>query len=135
MITSKVTYLGDLRTGAVHIRSGQSIITDAPPDNNGKGEAFSPTDLVAAATASCMLTIMGILSRKNGLQIEGTEVDIIKVMADNPRRIAELNATVRVPAGTLNEKEKQLLENGARTCPVIMSLSPEIKKQIEFEYV
>lgn len=135
MATSKVIYLGDLRTEATHIKSGQVIITDAPPDNHGKGEAFSPTDLVATAMGSCMFTIMGILSKRNGLMIDGTSVEITKIMADNPRRISEIHAAVKVPAGTLTDGDRKLLENGARTCPVIMSLSPEINKVISFEYV
>ncbi len=135
MAISKVVYLGELRTEATHLASGSVLITDAPLDNHGKGEAFSPTDLVATATASCMLTIMGILSRKYNLSIEGTSVDVVKIMTDHPRRIAEIHTALRIPAGTLSESEKKLLENGAKTCPVIMSLSAEIKKVFSFEYV
>lgn len=93
MLISKVSYLGELRTSATHLGSGVSIITDAPLDNQGKGEAFSPTDLVATATASCMLTLMGIAARTHGLNIDGTTVEVTKVMASNPRRIAEFGAS------------------------------------------
>ena len=135
MLISKVIYQGDLRTQATHLQSGTTIITDAPTDNQGKGEAFSPTDLVATATASCMLTIMGISARNHGLDITGTEVDITKVMASNPRRIAEIHCALKIPAGTLTDKDKHLLEVAGKTCPVIQSLSSEIIKKITFEYV
>jgi uncharacterized OsmC-like protein len=135
MNISKVVYLGDLRTEAIHLSSGTIVRSDAPRDNHGKGELFSPTDLVATATASCMLTTMGIVAQKNHLAMEGTEVDVVKVMANNPRRIAEIHTHLKIPAGSLSAGDKSMLENAATTCPVVMSLSPEIKKVIEFEYV
>lgn len=135
MNVSKVTYKGNLRTEAVHLRSGEKIITDAPPDNQGKGEAFSPTDLMATSTANCMLTIMGIAARTHNLQIEGTTADVVKIMADNPRRIAEIHTHLTIPDYGLNEKEKAILENAAKTCPVILSLHPDIKKPIIFSYL
>ncbi len=135
MNISKVVYLGDLRTEAVHLPSGTVVRSDAPRDNHGKGELFSPTDLVATAAASCMLTTMGIVAQKNNLLMEGTEADVVKVMANNPRRIAEIHTHLKIPAGILTEEDKKKLENAAATCPVVVSLSPEIRKLITFEYV
>jgi putative redox protein len=135
MITSKVIYEGDLRTKATHLYSGTSIITDAPLDNQGKAESFSPTDLVATATASCMLSIMGIAARTHHLKIEGTLVEVTKIMASNPRRIAEIHCQVKIPGQNLDNKHKQILEIAAKTCPVIQSLSSDIVKIIQFEYV
>lgn len=135
MVISKVVYEGELRTTATHLQSGTTIITDAPLDNQGKAEAFSPTDLVATATASCMLTIMGIAARTHQLKIEGTGVEVTKVMASNPRRIAEIHCRMRIPGSDLNEKQRHILEVAAKTCPVIQSLSSEIIKIIEFDYI
>lgn len=135
MVISKVIYKGDLRTEALHLASGNTIITDAPPDNQGKGEAFSPTDLVATATASCALTIMGIAARTHGMDIIGTEVEVTKIMAANPRRIAEIHCRMRVPDRGLSDKQKKILENAAYTCPVVLSLSDEIKKIITLDFI
>lgn len=134
MLISKVTYQGELRTSATHLLSNTTIVTDAPLDNQGKGEAFSPTDLVATATASCMLTIMGIAARTHHLDITGTTVDVTKVMASNPRRISEIHCHLTVPDRGFDEKQRMILENAARTCPVIQSLSSEILKVIRFTY-
>ena len=134
MITSQVLYAGDLRTQAKHIFSGTEILTDAPPDNQGKGEAFSPTDLVATALASCMLTIMGIAARTHGLDIVGTRVDVTKIMASNPRRISEIHCNMVIPDRGFGPKEKAILEHAARTCPVMQSLSTDIRKVITFMY-
>lgn len=135
MNVSKVVYLGDLRTEAVHLPSGTIVRSDAPVDNQGKGELFSPTDLVATATASCMLTTMGIVARKHNIMMEGSEVEVTKVMTNNPRRIAEIHTLLKIPSGILTDADKALLENAALNCPVVLSLSPEIKKVIQFEYV
>ncbi len=135
MIISKVVYKGDLRTEATHLPSGNVIITDAPIDNHGKGEAFSPTDLVATATASCMLTIMGIAAATHGINIDGTKVAVTKIMASNPRRIAEIHCFLQIHDHGMSAKQKIILENAAKTCPVIISLSPEIIKVFSFEYV
>lgn len=135
MATIKSTYKGSLRTSAEHLASGNTIITDAPVDNNGKGEAFSPTDLVSAALGSCMMTIMGIVANRSGIDIEGMAMDITKVMAAEPRRIAEVVLNFTMPAGkTYSDKEKAMLENAARTCPVALSLHPDIKQTIIFRY-
>lgn len=133
MITSKVTYIGDLRTQATHIQSQNTIITDAPKDNHGKGEAFSPTDLVATALASCMISIMGIVAKKDGMTpIESVEALITKIMASDPRRISEIHITLTFPALNYSEKERKIYENAALTCPVAKSLHPEIKQIIDF---
>lgn len=134
MKTSKITYRGNLRTEAVHLKSGNTIITDAPPDNNGKGEAFSPTDLLATSLGSCMLTIMGIMAQRNNIDIEGTTVEITKVMEANPRRVGEIIVAFSMPANNYSEKEKTLLENAAHTCPVAKSLSANLKQTVVFNY-
>lgn len=131
MITSKVQYTGSLRTKAVHLASNNEIITDAPKDNNGKGEAFSPTDLVATALANCMLTVMGILSNKEGITpIDGAIAEVTKVMYADPRRIGEIHVNLMMPAGNFTEKEKKMYEHTAHTCPVAKSLHPDLKQVI-----
>ncbi|MFM7155549.1 MAG: OsmC family protein [Bacteroidota bacterium] len=131
----KTTYLGDLRTEAVHLRSGARIITDAPPDNHGKGEAFSPTDLCAASLASCMLTIMGISARNHGLNIDGASASVNKIMASDPRRIARVEIRLEVPGSQLDERQRKILETAARTCPVAFSLDGGLEQVVEFEWV
>ena len=133
-MTSTVTYLGDLRTEAVHLRSGVTIITDAPVDNQGKGEAFSPTDLCATSLASCMLTIMGISARNHGLNIDGARAEITKVMAADPRRISQVIVHVHMPAGNYSEVQKKILETAARTCPVSFSLAEGIDQVMSFTW-
>jgi uncharacterized OsmC-like protein len=132
-MTSKVIYQGDLRTQCEHIQSNNTFITDAPVDNQGKGEAFSPTDTVATALASCMLTIMGIKARDMGVNLEGTSAEVTKTMASNPRRISKIEINFQFNS-SFNEKERTILENSAKTCPVIFSLHPEIEKVITFRY-
>ena len=132
-MTSKVVYLGELRTAATHLRSGNIIETDAPIDNQGKGERFSPTDLVATALASCMLTIMGMAARTHDINIGGTECEVEKIMGTNPRRIIEVKINMHFPKEqTYDDKQKKLLEHAALTCPVIESLHPDIKKTVSF---
>lgn len=131
-MTSKVTYLGDLRTEATHLQSGITIITDAPTDNQGKGEAFSPTDLCATSLASCMITIMGISARNHGLNIDGTTAEITKIMAANPRRIGAVEITLRMPANGFTDRDKKLLETAGRSCPVALSLGEGVEQRIEF---
>lgn len=134
MATIQNKYEGNLRTTARHLASGNTIITDAPLDNNGRGEAFSPSDLVCAALGSCMMTIMGIVAQRNSITIEGMEIDTTKIMAAEPRRIAEVVLTFKMPAIAYTAKEKAMLENAARTCPVALSLHPEIKQTVSFIY-
>lgn len=132
-ITSKVEYIGDLRTEASHLQSGNTIITDAPKDNHGKGEAFSPTDLVATALASCMMSIMGIVAKKDGITpIEGVIAEVVKVMYSEPRRIGEIHVKVTFPKLNYSDKEKKIYEHAALTCPVAKSLHPDIKQVIDF---
>ena len=132
-MTSTVTYQGDLRTEMTHLESSTVVLTDAPKDNHGKGEAFSPTDLVATALGACMLSIMGIYARQHDIDIVGTRVDITKTMALNPRRIARIEATITMPpSGNYSEKERKALENAALTCPVAKSLSADLAQDVHF---
>jgi uncharacterized OsmC-like protein len=130
-MTSKVTYLGDLRTSSIHIQSGTEIISDAPVDNNGKGEAFSPTDTVANALASCMMTIMGIKARDLNIDFRGSTAAVTKTMNAEPRRIGAIEIIFEMQ-GVSETKDKIILERAARTCPVFLSLNPEIEKDISF---
>lgn len=134
MLTSKIEYLGELRTQATHLQSNNQIITDAPTDNHGKGEAFSPTDLTASSLASCMLTIMGIKVAEWNKSMLGAIATVTKVMYSNPRRIGELHITIEVPENDFTEKEKQLLINAAHTCPVANSLHPDIQQIIDIKF-
>jgi uncharacterized OsmC-like protein len=134
MKISKITYLGGLRTEAQHLRSGKIILTDAPPDNNGKGEAFSPTDLMATSLGSCMLTVMGIVAERHALDISGTEVEITKIMDANPRRVVEIIVEMTFPKNGFSGKDKQLLEQTALTCPVAKSLHPDIRQDVRFQW-
>ena len=133
MSTATARYAGHLRTEATHSASGSTILTDAPVDNHGRGEAFSPTDLVSAALGSCMMTIMGIVAERHNLDLTGVTYDVTKHMAAEPRRIRQIDVQFRLPA-SLTEKERALLENAARTCPVALSLNPEIRQEVQFEY-
>lgn len=133
MSTSKVTYLGNLRTENEHLQSKSTYITDAPTDNNGKGEAFSPTDTVATGLANCMITVMGIKARDMNVNMDGTTAMVTKTMAANPRRISKIEIVLNFPTG-IDEKSRKILENTGRTCPVIQSLHPDIEKVIEFKW-
>jgi uncharacterized OsmC-like protein len=131
-MTSTVIYDGELRCSLKHIYSGTEIITDAPLDNQGRAQSFSPTDLVATALGSCMMTIMGIKARDMNLDLKGTEIEIIKIMASEPRRISEVHARLKFSPNNFSDKEKATLENAARTCPVAKSLHPDIKQELVF---
>lgn len=133
MATSKVTYLGDLRTSSVHLQSGNTIITDAPTDNHGKGEAFSPTDSVANALATCMLTVMGIKAKDLEVDFTGSTAEVTKIMGTDPRRIVEIHVSFDMNL-TADEKTRTVLERTALTCPVYFSLHPDIKKEISFNW-
>ena len=132
-MTSIVTYLGDLRTSSIHLQSGTEILSDAPVDNNGKGEAFSPTDILANALASCMMTIMGIKARDMELDLKGSTAEVIKIMNAEPRRIGAIEIAFEM-YGTVNIKNRTVLERAAMTCPVFLSLHPEIEKRIVFNW-
>jgi len=129
-----VEYQGDLRTQAVHLKSGQSITTDAPIDNQGKGEAFSPTDLVSSALSSCMMTIMGQVANREGVNLKGLKTEVVKIMSANPRKIAEIKITFSHPDLHATEVQKQKLKNAAITCPVALSLSENLKQTIQFNF-
>ncbi len=133
MSTSKVTYLGNLRTECEHLKSSNTYITDAPTDNNGKGEAFSPTDTVATGLANCMLTVMGIKAEALEVVLDGSVAEVTKTMAANPRRISKIEVILHLPAG-VSSKHQKILENTANTCPVHHSLHPDIEKIIEFHW-
>ncbi len=130
-MTSSVEYLGNLRTTATHLASEKIIITDAPVDNHGKGEAFSPTDLVATALASCLITIMGIKARNLEVDIDGTKAEVTKVMGTEPRRIVEVKINVFFPK-SFDDKTKKTLEKAGLTCPIANSLHPDLNQRIRF---
>jgi putative redox protein len=134
-MTSTVIYEGDLRTVALHNASGTTIETDAPVDNQGKGERFSPSDLVATALGSCMLTIMGQKARDLNINLKGTSIEIQKIMKADPRRIAGISLTFHLPTELhLSEKSKLILQRSAETCPVMFSIHPEIDVQVNFNW-
>ena len=135
MITFKTRYEGDLRTTATHASSGVTIFTDAPVDNMGRGEAFSPTDLVASALGSCMISIVGIKLLETNKNINGATVEVTKVMYSEPRRIGEIHVHIKIPDDNFTEKEKQILINAAHACPVAKSLHTDIKQEIKIEFV
>lgn len=132
-MTSKVTYLGDLRTSSVHLQSGSEIISDAPLDNNGKGEAFSPTDTVANALATCMFTIMGIKARDMGVSMQGSVAEVTKTMAADPRRISKIKVVFNLKSDA-DDKARVILERAAMHCPVHYSLHPDIERDITFNW-
>ncbi len=127
-------YLGDLRTSDVHLKSGNTVITDAPTDNNGKGEAFSPTDLVCAALSSCMMTIMGQVADRENIDLKGLKTDITKIMSSSPRRISEIQVTFTHPNLVADDKQKQKLKNAALTCPVALSLADTVTQTVTFNF-
>lgn len=132
-LTSSILYQGHLRTLTTHLQSGSIIETDAPTDNNGRGERFSPTDLVATALASCMATVMGIVAERHGWNITGLQCDVEKIMAANPRRIGEVRVDLHFPRGRdYDEQTRRTLEHTARTCPVLESLHPDCVKTLTF---
>ena len=132
-MTSKITYLGDLRTTSVHLQSGTEILSDAPTDNHGKGEAFSPTDLVANALGSCMISIMAIKSKDLNVDLVGSTIEITKVMQAEPRKIAKIIVVLNMPI-TVDEKTRVILERVAMNCPVLLSLNADIEKNITFNW-
>ena len=132
-MTSRITYLGDLRTTSVHLQSGTEILSDAPTDNHGKGEAFSPTDLVANALGSCMISIMAIKSKDLNVDLVGSTIEITKVMQPEPRKIAKIIVVLNMPI-TVDEKTKVILERVAMNCPVLLSLNADIEKDVTFNW-
>ena len=133
MATSIVRYLGELRTSSMHLQSGTEILTDAPTDNHGRGEAFSPTDLVANSLATCMISIMAIKSKDLDLELKGSTAEITKIMQAEPRKIARIEVILNMAIAT-SDKNKTILERSAMTCPVFLSLHPDIEKVITFNW-
>ncbi|MBB5143330.1 OsmC family protein [Desulfovibrio intestinalis] len=132
MATVSAKYLGDLRMECVHNQSGTKIITDAPSDNQGKGESFSPTDLCATAVGACAMTIIGIYGKNHGVDVTGTEVEITKTMSASPRRIGKIEVVFKMPARSYSEKEKASIERSAYSCPVHLSLHPDVEQVFTF---
>ncbi|MDX9929497.1 MAG: OsmC family protein [Bacteroidales bacterium] len=134
METVRTRYLGDLRTEAVHVRSGNIVITDAPVDNKGRGEYFSPTDMVATALGSCIMTIMGIAADQYGFSIEGASCRITKIMAENPRRIGEVAIEYDFTMRDYTDKQKKILEYCVKTCPVAQTLHPSVNQNVRLVF-
>ena len=132
-MTSKIIYLGDLRCESEHLQSGTKIFTDAPTDNHGKGEVFSPTDLCATSLAQCMLTTIAILGKDKGINIEGSYAELQKIMNPKQRKIAEIVCDLYF-SGSFSDEEKVFIENTAMNCPVALTLSAEVKKSVTFNY-
>lgn len=132
---AETEYLGGLRTSSVHLRSGKVVLTDAPVDNHGRGEAFSPTDLLSTSLACCMISIMGIVANRISVNIDGARADVVKVMGTDPRRVIEIGVAITIPGKDLPEKDRQMMENAAHTCPVAKSLHPDLKQTVSFEWV
>ena len=134
MPTIAELYLGDLRVECVHLQSGTKIVTDAPTDNQGRGESFSPTDLCAASLGACAMTIMGIYAKSHGLDVAGTRVEVTKHMAADPRRIGRVEVAFHFPARDFSDKDKTALERAARACPVSLSLGENVIQEFSFNW-
>ncbi|MEG2140921.1 MAG: OsmC family protein [Bilophila sp.] len=134
MPTIKAKYLGDLRVECTHVASGTTLISDAPVDNNGKGESFSPTDLCASALAACAMTIIGIYGKTHAVDVTGTEIDVNKTMSSDPRRIAKLEVIFTMPDRDYSPKQKTMIERAAHTCPVFLSLHPDVEQVLTFHW-
>jgi uncharacterized OsmC-like protein len=135
METAKTKYLGDLRTEILHVRSGSIITTDAPVDNKGKGENFSPTDMVASALGSCIFTIMGIAAREHSFSIDGSSCSITKIMTDSPRKIGEIRIEFDMTANEYTDKQKKILDHCVKTCPVSLSLNGSVFQNVTLKFV
>lgn len=133
MTTSIIRYLGELRTSSMHLQSGTEVLTDAPTDNHGKGEAFSPTDMVANSLGTCMISIMAIKSKDLDLELKGSTAEVTKIMQSEPRKIARIEVILNMEVKT-SVKNKTILERSAMTCPVFLSLHPDIEKVITFNW-
>lgn len=131
MPTATLKYLGNLRTEMTHVQSGRVVVTDAPTDNNGKGEAFSPTDLMSSSLCACMITIMGIAAETHGFSIDGATAEITKIMSPEPRKVAEVQVEIKFPPNNYSGKEKKIIEHISRTCPVALSLHESVKQNVK----
>ncbi len=132
-MTSSIIYLGELRTESTHLASGETVITDAPTDNHGKGQAFSPTDMVANNLATCMITVMGIFAQNSNISMEGTHAKVKKTMASDPRRISQIDIEIYLPK-SIEERHRAKIESVGRNCPVAMSLHPDLVQNVRFIY-
>ena len=130
----EVVYRGGLRTEALHLKSGVKIVTDAPVDNHGKGESFSPTDLACSALCSCMMTIMGILADREGINLEGLKGEVVKIMSSAPRKIAEIHIVLKHPKLEATDEQKEKLKRAGLTCPVALSLGDHVIQKITFDF-
>jgi uncharacterized OsmC-like protein len=133
-MTSTVVYNGDLRTTCTHLKSGSSFETDAPTDNNGKGERFSPTDTLATSLGTCMITVMGIKARTMGFDLDGIKIEVLKIMKADPRRVGGIELTFYIPESLVNidEKTKSILKNTGINCPVMKSIHPDIEVKVDW---
>lgn len=134
METASTKYLGDLRTEITHLKSGSIIVTDAPADNKGKGEKFSPTDMVASALGSCIFTIMGIAAREHGFSIDGASCKITKIMTEAPRKIGEIKIEFDFTGSSYSDKQKKILEYCVKTCPVSLSLNESVFQNVVLNF-
>lgn len=134
MVSMTGIYLGGLRTEVTHLKSGNKVITDAPTDNNGKGEAFSPTDLTCTSLSSCMMTLMGMLAERENIELTGLRSEIVKVMGSDPRKISEIHISFFHENLKATDVQKEKLRRAALTCPVALSVSPEIKQVVNFNF-
>ena len=134
-MTATVTYEQNLRTTCVHLQSGSAFETDAPTDNKGKGERFSPTDLIATGLGACMITTMGIKAESMEIILDGSKVEVTKVMLSEPRRIGKIIAQVTIPALGLDDKTKEILERVGNSCPVVKSLHPDLELDITYNWL
>src|SRR5215218_296866 len=132
-MTSTVDYKGALRTTCTHLKSGDNFETDAPVDNNGKGERFSPTDLLATSLGTCMITVMGIKARTMGFDLDGVKIEVEKIMKADPRRVGGINVFFHIPEALkgLDDKTKQILKHTGHTCPVWQSIHPDIEVNVD----
>ncbi len=134
MHTSQVEYNGQLRTTATHIRSGNTLITDAPVDNHGRGEAFSPTDLLATSLASCMISIMAIAAEGHQFELRRVTADVVKTMSPNPRKVSKVQVDLYFPEGNYSKKQQEILKRAALSCPVSLSLHPDLEQEVNFKF-
>ena len=134
-MTATVTYESNLRTTCLHLQSGSVFETDAPTDNKGKGERFSPTDLIATGLGACLITTMGIKAESMDIALDGAKVEVTKVMVSDPRRIGKIIVHATIPSLNLDDKTKEILERVGRTCPVERSLHPDVELDIAFNWL
>jgi putative redox protein len=133
-MTTSIIYQGDLRCKATHLQSGTVVETDAPTDNRGKGEKFSPTDILCVSLATCIITTMALKARDMNIELKDTKIDVTKHMLKDPRRVAQIDVTIHFPQLQLDAKDKLILERTGNNCPVTKSLHPDLKTNIEYNW-